>query len=798
MAWVRSKLHRNSIVYADSAQPQKRRLISTLTPIGYTDANGDIQQIDMTPEAVADGWQIVNNGWHYHLNRNGTVSFGGRRGAHWFRFRLHRVGYTQVDQGSTPDFASDYTDIGGAPTYNTTNLSRTVQSKTVTDGVINVGAVAEWRNIWTPPQGEIYARWALNGDRLKEDIVITQAAREWIVANRPPSFYGLTASQTWLTFAFQIDFSDVPRRILRGVGDVTGSTDFSDTNGELEARTALDELLFFMPLDDAYVDDAEGIRHSVRLRKRFWRNAADGQWYLVVGAKVADLAALPAGDLIFDPTINESVGASTDDADNFFGDRLTTDRMWMGRANGPVTSGMRFDNIAISGSDTVDSVTVTLVAYSSSWSEIYDTWNFEAADDAATFSTGSMPDDRTLVASAGIQDIHNFSKTGGVAYDFPRTTANAEALGALLQNVIDRDPGWVSGNAIVLLNCHPSDTNLGSGNGHEYATYDHATYAAPAITIEYTAGAGGQNASGGVAEANAEAFSGTAAAGAVSVDAGVSSASAQAFDGTAQAGAIAADGTTASATAQAFDADTVTSVGVDGTTATAHAEALDGSTTVGGVNVSGGIAEANAQAFDGTAQPGAITAAGQAAIANAEALPGSAAEDVQAVSGTTAEAHAAAFDGSTTVGTTTVSGLSAVAQAEAFVASYLAGAVSVDGTTAEANAEALDGQAIPGGQLVDADSATANAEALDGSATSGLTIVSGTTAEAAGQAYAATTTQGGVSVSGGLAEARTMAYAGTAREVLSPGLATITIVQRDAAGVTIMTTHAISIWIGAE
>src|SRR5690606_33510056 len=95
--------------------------------------------------------------------------------------------------------------------------------------------------------------------------------------------------------------------VLPGADD-----DFSAAATTNELRTALEELIAFLPIDYAYVDTGKLVKPQVRLRKRFWKDA-DGNHYMAVGAPVTELNALPAGDLIFDPTINTDIQASADD-----------------------------------------------------------------------------------------------------------------------------------------------------------------------------------------------------------------------------------------------------------------------------------------------------------------------------------------------------------------------------------------------------------------------------------------------------------------------------------------------------
>jgi hypothetical protein len=135
---------------------------------------------------------------------DGWVGFGGRQGAHWFQFRLHRVGYMHWPTRT-------WEDIGGAPSYNRPKLTRETQSITVGPNAdsVNVAVVANWSDLWgTPAGGDISVRWVAGGTGFKEEITLNQAGREWIASNRPPA---TPLTETWFGCVFQLDWSDVPK-----------------------------------------------------------------------------------------------------------------------------------------------------------------------------------------------------------------------------------------------------------------------------------------------------------------------------------------------------------------------------------------------------------------------------------------------------------------------------------------------------------------------------------------------------------------------------------------------------------
>lgn len=269
------------------------------------------QEIDMRPvridNAQLDGWLINKNGWHYALGRpagkttDGWVGFGGKAGAHWLQFRLQRAGYLHWPTRTWQDVASN-------PVYDRADLS--LASDPLILGPAGaqenhyIFSRAVWDGLWqTPGGGNVSIAWHAEGKGLKEEIVVNQAAREWIAANSPP----VTAvDETYFGFVFELDAADIPQWIINGVAqNIDG--DFDDAGKEIELRDEADELLAFLPLDYVYVEQVGGAE-KLRLRKRFYQ--FNGSYYLVVGARVDQLNNLPAGDLIFDPSFSTQPAAA--------------------------------------------------------------------------------------------------------------------------------------------------------------------------------------------------------------------------------------------------------------------------------------------------------------------------------------------------------------------------------------------------------------------------------------------------------------------------------------------------------
>jgi len=287
-------------------------------PTGGPDSDVFDAEVDLSPvrvdNAQLDGWRVVHGEWHYALGQpgdkatDGWVGFGGRQGAHWLQFRLLRVGYLHW-----PTRAWD--DVGGPPSYDRANLSQKVDALTLgpegAEVTVNAQTTATWADLWTTPGGgSASVAWRADGLCLKEEVTLNQVAREWIVANHPPS---TPVMETWFGFVFQLDVSDIPQWVVDGVlQDPDG--DFTDDDGLIEIRDALGRLLGFMPVSVAFSEEygeepAAPQRDIVRLRKRVWKDG--DSYYLLVGARVDQLNGLHEGAITFDPTFNQQ-GADKD------------------------------------------------------------------------------------------------------------------------------------------------------------------------------------------------------------------------------------------------------------------------------------------------------------------------------------------------------------------------------------------------------------------------------------------------------------------------------------------------------
>jgi len=421
MAWneISSKRARRAKHYSNPEEPNKKLGVFTLSTLHYPSAGPDSDaydsEIDCAPQRIdspqLDGWRVVQNNWHYAIGKpgdketDGWVGFGGRQGAHWLKSRLLRVGYLHWPTRA-------WQDIGGAPNYDRTNLSKSIKTEAVgpNESIINTAGIANWADLWqTPNEGSLSASWRIDGARLKEEITLNRAGREWITENRPPT---TAPNETYFGFMYQLDVSDIPRWVKRGIlQDINGDFDDDDGTAQVELRDALDRAVAFLPISHAYgAEDENGIREQVKLRRRFWKSPG-GDYYLLVGAKVPDLAQMPDGNIVFDPSPDTfEIAASADDdsaygveaawpptCDGTFGTHTIMIRKTPAAANRYVYNGfVRWDTSSLSGNTPTGA---TLRIYVSSVADAdgrdltadwYTAWPISCDDYTATAGTDAI------------------------------------------------------------------------------------------------------------------------------------------------------------------------------------------------------------------------------------------------------------------------------------------------------------------------------------------------------------------------------------------------------------------------
>jgi len=470
-------------------------------------------EIDATPvrvdTAAFDGWRVETMGWHYalgrdllnHGNEDGWVGFGGRKGQNWFKYRLNRVGYIH---GPT----REWQDIGGLATYDRTNLSQSTSTLTIgpNEDVIVVQSTDTWTGLWaTPGGGSIDISWRKEGRKLKEEITVNQAAREWIAANRPPT---TPIAETWFSFLFRLDWSDVPRIVRAGILQSEDS-DFADDGERIELRDALDRVLALMPLDTVSVPGAED---NAPIRKRFYSDG--GNHFLVIGVRCDALVGLPAGDLVFDPTFTDGYGGDATTAKdthilNLGGNEVNNFgvRTQLSVIRNNSKSLLLFDLSSISGDATCDSATLYLYHGAPNDAEAWDSYVWSIASGNAGWPEGDKDgtlggagdccwnyydqesgNETSWAGSAGLSTADTDYETPSIGA-FSGDASDAEGTEYVASLTAARVEGWFGApntNYGIMLWCNDAVDRV-----RTLCSSDHATTGyRPKLVVEYTAAGG--------------------------------------------------------------------------------------------------------------------------------------------------------------------------------------------------------------------------------------------------------------------------------------------------------------------
>jgi hypothetical protein len=150
--------------------------------------------------------------------------------------------------------------------------------------------------------------------------------------------------------------------------------------------------------------------------------------------------------------------------------------------------GVRFQNVTIPQGSTITSAVIDFVHHyngdyaSHTKSRLYG----EASDNAATFSNGSQPKDRSLTTA-----FANWNSVSGTGFidTYTSTSVNAAPdIASIIQEIVNR-PGWASGNSLAIIG---RDNGSDDDWGWEFYSYnDTPPTHTPKLGIVYTAPAAG-------------------------------------------------------------------------------------------------------------------------------------------------------------------------------------------------------------------------------------------------------------------------------------------------------------------
>jgi len=429
----------------------------TIGSIHYKDNPDDVGEpwkdidsnIVVSPKADWD-WEVVKGGWHLLIKNDTTVAVG--KDGNWIGFRYGGIGYI--------DWATKERVI--------------LQTRQLVTPVIE-GNKITWYGIFNGVDLE----YIYDNDRFKENLIFSQAARDWLTAN-PPSSYGLDNATTYFGGYLEFDWQ----------GSYPAEDKWGNTISWENANEFIDKEVFFRhPIKNKIVTalpigwvshDAVEEENWVKIRQRFWKEGT--KYYLLFGSKVSELSQMPAGTLIFDPTIDEQVGASSDDATrrlvpSYFGLTAYNNAGDYSSTSYDYASGARFTTVDIPQGVTIDVAYLELKAETLYGSIPTTVIEGEDTDNAATFSTEANYDGRART-TANV----NWTPAAWVT----DTWYQSSSIVSVVQEIVNR-AGWAANNAMAFF----WRDAAGWGGVPKLLTacsYDWGAANAPKLHIEYTVG----------------------------------------------------------------------------------------------------------------------------------------------------------------------------------------------------------------------------------------------------------------------------------------------------------------------
>ena len=172
-----------------------------------------------------------------------------------------------------------------------------------------------------------------------------------------------------------------------------------------------------------------------------------------------------------------SVAASADDAAQAVSNGLMTLNSTAVNIQPAFTTGFRFLNLTVPQGASIVEATIQFTAGTSNQLTAVTTTIFgQAADNAGTFtSTTSDISSRTKTTASVAWAVPSFATIGD------RLAAQKTPdIKTVVQEIVDRG-GWASGNAMVFILA-----NATGAGPRALATWDHATFTEPTLTVRYT------------------------------------------------------------------------------------------------------------------------------------------------------------------------------------------------------------------------------------------------------------------------------------------------------------------------
>lgn len=420
----------------------------------------DGSALDLTVTRGADTtWRANAGDYSYSLAESGWAGYWrGSIGLGW-----QVVGFGHLYNGA-------YTSLLSSPNYRRQNISASVATVDVGPAgeLVKAGGTVNWASLWTG----IGVAWDIDGERMKERVPITATRRGQITAPATPY------SATYTGVLYAMEYSALPA--LHGAaGAIDLSQPYTVAQGErLRLVDGAGAAFGYFGPDRLILDVAatRAGRPELPLLRYLWRDGTT--YYMFAGARYDQLTALPAGGLIYDPSITtEQVGASADDASEWTSAATNQTSDWFGKYDGTYEmAGVRFQSVPVPKNATIDTCTVQVRAAGGATLNVDGVRLYcEAADDAAAFATSGGNTPKGKAKTTAYNSVPTIST-------WTTDTWYAIAGGTALKEVVDR-AGWASGNDVAFLFDGSGTTN---GKDLGYQTYDSYFTSAPKLDVTYT------------------------------------------------------------------------------------------------------------------------------------------------------------------------------------------------------------------------------------------------------------------------------------------------------------------------
>jgi hypothetical protein len=434
--------------------------MTTIYPLHYLD-NGEWQDISIDYSVINDskfdGFTADTGNFQYYvgmLKSKGTDGWTGfGRNSHYVYYRLDKVGYIYYPNMS-------FSQLGNNPVYNRSNINKSKTQYT---------AEGTWSKVFSlPSSAEIFYKFYLDGNEFKQNVHINSQAMSILKANPPTTDY----TDTYFVLVYEIVFDNVPNIYINQTLQIINNS-FDSDNDNILLKDVSDNLIATLPIDEAYIlNDTGGTIFDGTLKRRIYQ--ANNNTYMIVGMRYDTVAGLPAGELIFDPTISYQIGASIQDAheDQFGNMYLTQTAFNIYTTN--MYGGLLWRYVTIPQNSVIQNATIELVLDSS------------ANDKPDVIIRGELSSNPINYTN---KDYNISQRTRTSNYSYYKSTNlgapgvyNTTDISQVIQELVDNyDYTYGRDLAIDIIG------NDSSGNADfAYNTYNAAPGEAPILYITYT------------------------------------------------------------------------------------------------------------------------------------------------------------------------------------------------------------------------------------------------------------------------------------------------------------------------